>query len=71
MMINQHGAKPSSIEIRNPELVIAYLRYAVDDVRAISQRSAEILEMAIRAMIEDLRSSDLVIGEALTDEFNA
>jgi hypothetical protein len=38
----------------NADLIIAYLSYALEDVRAISPLSTQFLEMAIMALSEDL-----------------
>jgi hypothetical protein len=48
-----------------PELLIAYLRYALDDVRSLSDRSGRHLEQAIETLTEDTSVVDLaqaVIG---------
>jgi len=39
----------------DPELVIAYLWYALEDVRSLSERGMRHLEDAIRALSEDTR----------------
>jgi hypothetical protein len=36
-----------------PELLISFLRYALNDVRALSERSGRHLEMAISTLAED------------------
>jgi hypothetical protein len=38
-----------------PELLISFLRYALSDVKALSERSGRHLEMAIRTLAEDTR----------------
>lgn len=37
----------------HPDMVIAYLKYAVSDVRALSANSTQLLEDAIAALVED------------------
>jgi hypothetical protein len=37
----------------SPDLVLAYLQYALDDVQALSERSARSLELAIKTLDED------------------
>ena len=46
----------------SPELLIAYLRYALDDVRALSDRSGRHLEQAIKTLAEDTSLIDLAEG---------
>lgn len=43
----------------NPNLLIAYLRYALSDVRALSERSGRHLEQAIETLSEDTSLVDL------------
>jgi hypothetical protein len=43
------------------DLVIAYLLYALKDVRAISERSTQLLEGAIATLIEETRQRPLTI----------
>jgi hypothetical protein len=43
----RHNAKDS------PEMLISFLQYALDDVRALSQRSGRHLEEAISTLAED------------------
>jgi hypothetical protein len=45
--IRPRGRRPQ------PEMVIAYLKYAVADVRALSPHGTRLLEDAIAALIED------------------
>ena len=43
----------------HPDMVIAYLKYAVADVRVLSAHSTQLLEDAIAALVEDTaRKSD-------------
>ena len=44
----------------DPNLLLAYLRYALDDVRVLSERSACHLEMAIDRLAEDTGVIDTV-----------
>jgi hypothetical protein len=44
------------------DLVIAYLLYALKDVRAISERSTQLLEGAIATLIEETRDRAPVVG---------
>ena len=56
-----HG-KPHSIRRREqdpPELLLSFLSYALDDVRALSERSGRHLEMAIRTLAEDTSVIDV------------
>ena len=49
-------AKPHAVRRKDqdsPELLISYLRYALDDVRAVSERSGRHLEQAISTLTED------------------
>jgi hypothetical protein len=39
----------------DPDLILAYLRYALEDVREFSERGGRELELAIRALTEDTR----------------
>jgi len=58
-MSKLNGSKRiGGFDVTQPELLIAYLSYAKEDVRSLSLRSANILEMSILALIEDLRSTD-------------
>lgn len=43
----------------SPELLISYLRYALDDVRAVSERSGRHLEEAISTLAEDTSMIDV------------
>lgn len=43
--------------------VIAYLLYALKDVRALSERSTQLLEGAIATLIEDTRARTLSISD--------
>ena len=43
----------------NPNLLIAYLQYALSDVRALSERSGHHLEQAIETLSEDTSLVDL------------
>jgi hypothetical protein len=43
----------------NPNLLIAYLRYALADVTALSERSGRHLERAIETLTEDTSLIDL------------
>jgi hypothetical protein len=43
----------------NPNLLIAYLRYALADVSALSERSGRYLEQAIETLTEDTSLVDL------------
>jgi hypothetical protein len=45
------------------DLVIAYLLYALKDVRALSERSTQLLEDAIATLIEDTRAQALTIAD--------
>lgn len=45
-------------EATQPDLVIAYLRYALKDVRALSPRSTLLLESAIAALIEETQAAE-------------
>lgn len=42
-----------------PELLIAYLQYALADVRSLSERSARLLEQAIETLTEDISVVDI------------
>jgi hypothetical protein len=46
-----HRPKPT------PEMVIAYLTYAVDDVRALSAQSTSLLEGAIAVLMQEAGSA--------------
>jgi hypothetical protein len=37
----------------DPKLLIVFLEYALDDVRKLSERSAHLLEQAIRALAQE------------------
>jgi hypothetical protein len=39
--------------VHDPDLLIAYLRYAVEEVRDLSERSADLLEAAIITLSQD------------------
>jgi hypothetical protein len=43
-------------DVPKPDLIVAYLSYAVEDVRALSTRSTVLLESAIAALVEETRS---------------
>jgi hypothetical protein len=43
----------------SPELLISFLKYALDDVRALSERSGRHLEQAISMLAEDTSVIDL------------
>ena len=45
------------------DLVIAYLLYALKDVRPLSERSTQLLEGAIATLIEDTRERPSRAGE--------
>jgi hypothetical protein len=47
----------------SPDLLISFLRYALDDVRALSERSSRQLELAIATLTED--TSIIEIGKAM------
>jgi hypothetical protein len=40
--------------VDSPELLISFLRYALDDVRTLSERSGRHLELAIATLAEDM-----------------
>ncbi|MPZ58020.1 MAG: hypothetical protein GEU91_16305 [Rhizobiales bacterium] len=43
----------------SPELLISFLQYALDDVRALSERSGRHLELAIATLAEDTSVIDV------------
>jgi hypothetical protein len=43
----------------SPEMLISFLQYALDDVRALSARSSRHLEQAISALAEDTSAADV------------
>lgn len=43
----------------SPQLLISFLRYALDDVRALSERSGRHLEEAISTLTEDTSLIDV------------
>ena len=43
----------SRSSLHSPDLVLAYLHYALDDVREFSERSTRSLELAIKTLDED------------------
>jgi hypothetical protein len=43
----------------SPELLVSFLQYALDDVRALSERSGRHLEQAISSLVEDTSVVDL------------
>ena len=45
--------KRSRSNLHSPDLVLAYLQYALDDVREFSERGARSLELAIKTLDED------------------
>jgi hypothetical protein len=56
-------AQPARRNVKDsPEMLISFLRYALDDVRALSQRSGRHLEQAISTLAED--TSLLGVGPA-------
>ena len=46
-------------ERESPQLLINFLQYALDDVRALSERSGRHLEEAISTLTEDTRLVDV------------
>jgi hypothetical protein len=50
MTYRQHTKRLSR---HDPDLLLAYLQYALDDVREFSERSSRQLELAISALTED------------------
>jgi len=42
----------------SPELLVSFLRYALDDVRSLSERSGRHLELAISSLTEDTSALD-------------
>jgi hypothetical protein len=58
MAKNSNGAPTTGRGRRPvPAAVIAYLSYAVEDVRALSARSTSLLESAIENLIEETKSA--------------
>jgi len=55
-----HGERRNS---DSPEMLISFLRYALDDVRALSERSGRHLELAISTLRED--TSVIDVGKAV------
>lgn len=55
-MSAQMGKTKDDIETQSPDLTIAYLAYALDDVRSLSPAAVHFLEMAITTLIEESRS---------------
>ena len=49
--------------IDSPEMLISFLQYALDDVRALSERSGRHLEQAITTLTED--TSVIDVGKAV------
>jgi len=49
----------------SPEMLISFLRYALDDVRALSERSGRHLEEAISTLAED--TSVIDVTEAVSN----
>ena len=49
----------------NPNLLLAFLKYALDDVRALSERSGQHLEQAISTLAEDTSMID--VSDATVD----
>lgn len=52
MTYRQHTRRPSR---HDPDLILAYLQYALNDVREFSERSGRQLELAINSLAEDTR----------------
>jgi hypothetical protein len=50
--LDEGGTKPRGRR-PHPDMVIAYLQYAVADVRALSAHSTQLLEDAIAVLIKD------------------
>jgi len=51
-----HGEKESKIKILGPrqrDLVVAYLSYALEDVRALSEAGSHLLQMTIATITEE------------------
>ncbi len=54
-----HAREPVNSEAPSPALVIAYLAYALKDVRALSPRGTSLLESAIEVLREETATSAL------------
>jgi hypothetical protein len=49
-----HGEKEGKpLSARQRELVVAYLSYALEDVRALSEAGSQLLQMTIATITED------------------
>jgi hypothetical protein len=66
------GGRRRHIRVKpaDPELLIAYLTYAVEDVRPMSARSAKLLVAAIGALAEDALH-DTACGASLNPDDSA
>jgi hypothetical protein len=68
-VVEDSSKTPDATEARlidvatDSDLVIAYLLYALKDVRALSERSTQLLEGAIATLIEETREQHPVPGE--------
>ncbi len=57
-MKDGYSSKQSRTKAVSPELIISYLSYALEDVRALSPRSARMMELLIGAILEDTRVNE-------------
>lgn len=57
-MIDKAKQNPAAADAKQRELVVAYLSYALDDVRALSPVGLRLLEMTIASLTESAAASD-------------
>jgi hypothetical protein len=54
-----HQERSGRFDRNDPNLLLAYLQYALADVRSLSERSGRHLELAISTLIEDTSVIDV------------
>jgi hypothetical protein len=56
--MNETKNERKTIEPHQRELIIAYLTYALEDVRAVSELGLQLLELAIATITDDLAADE-------------
>jgi hypothetical protein len=55
----KHQGISGRVDRHDPNLLLAYLQYVLDDVRSLSERSGRNLELAISMLAEDTSIVDV------------
>jgi hypothetical protein len=53
-MLHRHHSHGKATSVRQRELIVAYLTYALDDVSALSEAASRYLQMTIASINDDV-----------------